>query len=99
MATLHLVSGTTHSALETCLRVCAEQDALLFLQGATYSLQHGSASSALLGARTPDIALFALAQHIEARRIVTDPELRIRLVDWPDVVQLTEQYARSATWR
>ena len=98
MATLHVLSHSpfTDSRLSSCLRILGSRDALLLCGDAVYALQDSSAQRQALELIPEAIALYALDEDVQARRL-THPT-RLTLVDYPGFVALSCQYDKVNTW-
>lgn len=98
MTTLHLFSRSPHTdadALDGLAWVRGE-DAVLLSGGAVEALRPGSLASRLLD-RLPDgVALYALAEDVQARRL--QPERDASLIDYPSFVDLSVTCAKVISW-
>ena len=96
MSTLHVVSHSpfTDSRLNSCLRLCSPQDAILLCGDGTYALQPSGAPCQALKAK--GVKLFVLAEDSQAR----NPTLPawVASVDYPAFVQLSIDYDKVNTW-
>ncbi|MBC3301296.1 sulfurtransferase complex subunit TusB [Pseudomonas sp. SWRI18] len=91
MSTLHVVSHSpfTDSRLDSCLRICGNQDAILLCGDGAYGLQQ----SAL---HTQGVKVFVLAEDLQARNLPL-PDWAER-VDYPGFVQLSITYDKVNAW-
>ena len=91
MSTLHVVSHSpfTDSRLDSCLRVCGSDDAILLCGDGAYGLRH----PALL---TKGVKVFVLAEDMQARNLPL-PDWADS-VDYPGFVQLSIDYDKVNTW-
>lgn len=98
MATLHVLSHSpfTDNRLSSCLRLLGSQDGLLLCGDAVYALQAGSAQRQALELMPDAIALYALAEDVQARAL--ERPARLSLVDYPGFVALSCQYDKVNTW-
>lgn len=98
MSTLHLLAHSpfaTHH-LSSCLRLLAAGDGLMLSGDAVYALQPGSAPATALALMPDSIALYALAEDLQARALPA-PE-RLTAVDYPAFVELCTRFARVNSW-
>ena len=91
MSTLHVVSHSpfTDSRLDSCLRVCGSDDAILLCGDGAYGLRH----PALL---TKGVKVFVLGEDSLARNLPL-PDWADS-VDYPGFVQLSIDYDKVNTW-
>ncbi|UOB22085.1 sulfurtransferase complex subunit TusB [Pseudomonas orientalis] len=91
MSTLHVVTHSpfTDSRLDSCLRVCGTDDAILLCGDGAYGLHN-----AVL--QTKGIKVFVLAEDLQARNLPL-PDWADS-VDYPGFVQLSIDYARVNSW-
>ena len=99
MNTLHLLSHSPFidNRLSSCLRLLGAGDGVLLSGDAVYALQDGSASYAELALAPDSIALFALAEDLQARGITALPA-RVKLIDYPAFVELCTHYTKVNSW-
>ena len=99
MSTLHLLSHSpfTDSRLTSCLRLLSVHDGLLLSGDAVYALQAGTAPRHALELLPDNVAVFALAEDLQARAI-SDLPARVRSLDYPAFVELTLRYAKVNSW-
>ncbi|BAN48260.1 sulfurtransferase complex subunit TusB [Metapseudomonas resinovorans] len=99
MATLHILSHSpfADSRLGSCLRLLAPNDGLLLSGDAAYALQPGSLTRQALDLMPDAIALYALAEDLEARAL---PDLPPRLIalDYPAFVERCCHYDKVNSW-
>lgn len=95
MATLHLISKSPSAsdALAACLRVLAEDDAILLIEDGVYAALAGTATS-----RTLAGIASALAADVEARGIQERLEAGIDRVDDHGFVDLCTRCDRVMSW-
>ncbi|WP_439888572.1 sulfurtransferase complex subunit TusB [Pseudomonas sp. MBLB4123] len=98
MATLHVLSHSpfSDSRLSSCLRLLGPTDGLLLSGNAVYALSAGSAPRQALEQVPEGVALFALAEDLEARAIA--PPSRVQAVDYPGFVALSCRFAKVNSW-
>ncbi|QJI28658.1 sulfurtransferase complex subunit TusB [Pseudomonas sp. ADAK18] len=96
MATLHVVSHSpfTDSRLESCLRLCGAQDAILLCGDGAYALQAASAPFRALQAK--GLKVFVLAEDSQSRNLPVPAWADS--VDYPAFVQLSIDYNKVNTW-
>jgi tRNA 2-thiouridine synthesizing protein B len=96
MSTLHVLSHSPFGddRLTSCLRVIGANDALLLSGDAVYALQPGTAPFSSLNTR--GLALFVLAEDIQARSIAT-PDWA-KAIDYPAFVDLSIHYDKVNSW-
>ncbi|KAA0943464.1 MULTISPECIES: sulfurtransferase complex subunit TusB [unclassified Pseudomonas] len=96
MSTLHVVSHSpfTDSRLDSCLRLCGGQDAILLCGDAAYALQAGSAPFEALQAKA--LKVFVLVEDSQARGLPV-PDWA-KSVDYPAFVQLSIDHDKVNTW-
>jgi|ERR1700756_3243598 len=96
MSTLHVVSHSpfTDSRLDSCLRLCGAQDAILLCGDGAYALQPASAPFQALQAKS--IKVFVLAEDSQARNL--NVPAWAASVDYPVFVQLSLDYDKVNTW-
>lgn len=99
MTTLHVLSHSpfADNRLVSCLPLLAGGDALLLSGDAVYALREGTAPRRALEALAEDIALFALAEDLEARGLQAVPA-RLTAIDYPGFVELCCRYQRVNSW-
>ncbi|MBP1125023.1 MULTISPECIES: sulfurtransferase complex subunit TusB [Pseudomonas] len=91
MSTLHVLSHSpfTDSRLDSCLRICGAEDAILLCGDGAYGLQN----AALQG---KGVKVFVLAEDSQARNLPL-PDWADS-VDYPGFVQLSVGYDKVNTW-
>ncbi|MFO2462992.1 sulfurtransferase complex subunit TusB [Pseudomonas sp. 15FMM2] len=96
MSTLHVLSHSpfTDNRLDSCLRLCGGQDAILLCGDATYALQAGS--SAYKAMRAKAVEIFVLIEDSQARGLQV-PDWA-NSVDYPAFVQLSIKHDKVNTW-
>ncbi len=94
---LHLVSQPpSHSALQDCLQLLGESDALLLLSDGVYALAPGTASLTELakcGAK-----VYALGPDLAMRGLLAAAPDFVDLVDYDGFVSLTVHYDTTQSW-
>lgn len=98
MATLHLLSHSSFSdsRLSSCLRLLGPEDGLLLTGDAVYALQPGTAQLQALQLMPAGIALYALAEDLQARAMHIPA--RAQAIDYPTFVELCGRYAKVNSW-
>lgn len=98
MATLHLLSHSpfSDSRLSSCLRLLGPEDGLLLTGDAVYALQAGTAQLEALELMPASIALYALAEDLEARALPLPT--RAQAIDYPLFVELCGRYSKVNSW-
>ncbi|WP_068830743.1 sulfurtransferase complex subunit TusB [Pseudomonas sp. BMS12] len=98
MATLHLLSHSpfSDSRLSSCLRLLGPHDGLLLTGDAVYALQPGTAQLQALELMPATIALYALAEDLQARAMTVPA--RAQAIDYPAFVELCGLYAKVNSW-
>lgn len=96
MSTLHVLSHSpfSDSRLDSCLRLCGAQDAILLCGDAIYALQAGSAPFKTLEARAA--VIFVLIEDAQARGLSL-PDWA-KSVDYPGFVQLSIDHDKVNSW-
>jgi tRNA 2-thiouridine synthesizing protein B len=96
MSTLHVVSHSpfTDSRLDSCLRLCGAQDAILLCGDGAYALQ--AASSPFQALQAKGLRVFVLAEDSQARNLPVPTWAAS--VDYPAFVQLSIDYDKVNTW-
>ncbi|SDU91353.1 sulfurtransferase complex subunit TusB [Pseudomonas mucidolens] len=96
MSTLHVLSHSpfTDSRLDSCLRLCGAQDAVLLCGDATYALQAGCSAFRALQAKPLNV--FVLTEDSQARGLQV-PDWACA-VDYPAFVQLSIEHDKVNTW-
>ncbi len=91
MSTLHVLSHSpfTDSRLDSCLRLCGREDAILLCGDGAYGLH----SPAL---QIKGVKVFVLAEDMQARNLPL-PDWADS-VDYPGFVQLSVAYDKVNTW-
>ena len=91
MSTLHVVSHSpfSDSRLDSCLRICGAEDAILLCGDGAYGL-HAPAL------HTKDVKVFVLAEDMQARNLPL-PDWADS-VDYPGFVQLSIDYDKVNSW-
>ncbi len=99
MATLHMLSHSpfSDSRFSSCLPLLGDTDALLLSGDATYALTAGSKPATTLERLSEQVAVFALAEDVQARAITALPP-RVQLLDYAGFVELTCRYERVNSW-
>ncbi|AOE85039.1 sulfurtransferase complex subunit TusB [Pseudomonas sp. TCU-HL1] len=99
MATLHILSHSpfADSRLGSCLRLLGPDDGLLLTGDATYALQPGSVACQALTLMPESIALYALAEDLQARALAALPA-RVNALDYPAFVELCCHYDKVNSW-
>lgn len=98
MTTLHLFSRsplTDPAALEGLAAVRGE-DVVLLTGGAVEALRPGSFAVEALAQLPSTVALYALAEDVQARRL--QPEHQVTLIDYPSFVDLSVTCAKVISW-
>lgn len=98
MTTLHLFSRsplTDPAALEG-LAVVRGEDVVLLTGGAVEALRPGSFAAESLAQLPASVALYALAEDVQARRL--QPERDVILIDYPSFVDLSVSCAKVISW-
>ncbi|MBT2374609.1 sulfurtransferase complex subunit TusB [Pseudomonas fluorescens] len=96
MSTLHVVSHSpfTDSRLDSCLRLCGVQDAILLCGDGAYALHATSAPFQAL--QVKGLKVFVLAEDSQARNLPVPAWADS--VDYPAFVQLSIDYDKVNTW-
>ena len=96
MSTLHVLSHSpfSDSRLDSCLRLCGAQDAILLCGDATYALQAGSAPFKALEDKA--LSIFVLVEDAQARGLSL-PDWA-KSVDYPGFVQLSIDHDKVNSW-
>lgn len=91
MSTLHVVSHSpfSDSRLDSCLRICGVEDAILLCGDGAYGL-HAPAL------HTKGVKVFVLAEDMQARNLPL-PDWADS-VDYPGFVQLSLDYDKVNSW-
>lgn len=91
MSTLHVVSHSpfTDTRLQSCLRICSANDAILLCGDAAYGLQ-----GPLL--HDKGVKVYVLAEDSQARNL--DVPAWAESVDYAGFVQLSIDYDKVNTW-
>ena len=91
MSTLHVVSHSpfTDSRLDSCLRVCGTDDAILLCGDGAYGLHNATL-------QTKGVKVFVLAEDMQARNLPL-PDWAAS-VDYPGFVQLSIDYDKVNSW-
>jgi tRNA 2-thiouridine synthesizing protein B len=91
MSTLHVVSHSpfTDSRLDSCLRICGSDDAILLCGDGAYGLHHPAL-------QLKGVKVFVLAEDSLARNLPL-PDWA-DCVDYPGFVQLSIDYDKVNTW-
>ncbi|MBC3254308.1 sulfurtransferase complex subunit TusB [Pseudomonas paralactis] len=91
MSTLHVVSHSpfTDKRLDSCLRICGAQDAILLCGDGAYALHTPALPS-------KGVKVFVLAEDMLARNLPL-PDWADS-VDYPGFVQLSIDYDKVNTW-
>jgi len=98
LTTLHLFSRsplTDPAALEG-LAVVRGEDVVLLTGGAVEALRPGSFVVEALAQLPSTVALYALAEDVQARRL--QPEREVTLIDYPSFVDLSVTCAKVISW-
>ena len=93
---LHIISASPFSsdALQRCLTVATDQDAILLTEDATLALSNVSGFLAA----PPTSQLFVLEPDRQARGVMLPAAPAITGVDFDGFVALTAHYAKSVSW-
>ncbi|MBV2204567.1 MAG: sulfurtransferase complex subunit TusB [Pseudomonas sp.] len=99
MATLHVLSASPFASdhFAGCLPLLGAGDGLLLCGDAVYALRAATAQRRQLEQLAPEIALFALAEDVEARALGDRPA-RVALLDYPGFVELCGRFERVNSW-
>lgn len=91
MSTLHVVSHSpfTDSRLDSCLRICGVNDAILLCGDGAYGLHNAAL-------QTKGVKVFVLAEDMLARNLAL-PDWADS-VDYPGFVQLSLAYDKVNSW-
>ena len=91
MSTLHVVSHSPFSdcRLDSCLRICGAEDAILLCGDGAYGLH-------VPALHTQGVKVFVLAEDMQARNLPL-PDWADS-VDYPGFVQLSIDYDKVNTW-
>ncbi|MFJ4112065.1 MULTISPECIES: sulfurtransferase complex subunit TusB [Pseudomonas] len=97
MPTLHVISHSPFGddRLSSCLRLLADEDALLLCGDAVYALRDGSEPQRLLQAAALEQRLFALDEDLQARGIRSE---LANTVDYQGFVALSLHYDKVNSW-
>ncbi len=87
MATLHIVNAA--AALDSCLPLVGDGDALLLIEDGVYAARRDLQVSA---------SLYVLESDMEARGLPGRIDTAFQIVDYDGFVQLVERYCPIVTW-
>ncbi|MCY1287228.1 Protein TusB [compost metagenome] len=98
MATLHMLSHSpfSDSRLSSCLHLLRAGDGLLLAGDAVYAVQPGTTLLQALQLMPDSIALFALAEDLQARALPAPA--RLQALDYPAFVELCTRYDKVNSW-
>lgn len=101
MSTLHTInkSSYTNNALSSCLKICAESDAILLLEDGVFSATKSApAASELQSLTNKGVKIFALINDIKARGLEEKLAPNIQPIDYDTFVQLTIVHRCVQSW-
>ena len=98
MTTLHLFSRSPHTDADAFdgLTWVRGEDAVLLSGSAVEALRPGSAAARLLDRLPAGVALYALVEDVQARRL--QPQRDVILIDYPSFVDLSVTCAKVISW-
>ena len=87
---LHTISKSplNNSAYSSCIRIAATDDAVLLIEDGVYALL----------ATLPDRAFYALQNDVEARGLSDRVPEQVKLIGYPEFVELTTQASAVQSW-
>lgn len=91
--TLHLIqeSPFSSSALQECINILENGDAILLMQNGVYGAHHTLTNSASLN-------IFALKDDLTARGIMDKTPTHIKTISYDEFVELCIQYDKTISW-
>ena len=101
MSTLHTVNKSpfTNNALSSCLKVCAQHDAILLIEDGTYGALLSSPLTGEFAALARNgITIYALTADVKARGLAEKMMQGVQLADYDCFVQLTIEHDRVQSW-
>jgi sulfur relay protein TusB/DsrH len=89
-ATLHLVqqSASASSALRDCLASCQPADPIVLMHDAVYAAL----------SKPADNEFYALRPDLEERGLLDRIDKAIHVIDYPDLVALSDRYRHNLSW-
>ena len=87
MATLHIVNKA--AALDSCLSLVGERDAVLLIEDGVYAARHNLRVTA---------SLHVLESDLQARGLAGRVDAEFQILSYDGFVRLVEQYSPIVTW-
>lgn len=93
---LHIVSASpySHDALQRCLRLAADHDAILLIEDGVLAVD----SAAHFLDQSPTRHLYALEPDLHARGVVQADDNVVTTVDYDGFVELTTRCDKTVSW-
>ncbi len=101
MSTLHTVNRSpfSHSALASCLALCAPGDTLLLLEDGVYAALAGATpAQQLANVAARGVEVLAMTGDLAARGLETRLAPGIRCIDYPEFVAQSCRHQRIQSW-
>ncbi|MEN0039018.1 MAG: sulfurtransferase complex subunit TusB [Cellvibrio sp.] len=101
MSTLHTINKSpyTNNVINSCLKICAGNDAILFLEDGVFSATESApAASELQLLINEGVKVFALINDIKARGLEEKLARNIQPIDYDAFVQLTIDHRCVQSW-
>jgi len=91
----HSTSLTADNKIQKCLAIAKEEDAILFIEEGVYALANPSFDKNKLQSYSN---LYALKADVKARGLTDLLVSQIKLIDYEQFVELTEQHEVIQSW-
>ncbi len=101
MGILHTVNKSpfTHSALKSCIAVCANEDALLLIEDGVFGgISNSPDAIALLDLINRGINIYALSEDVGARGIEKKIYSQIQMINYDGFVKLALDHKCVQSW-
>lgn len=101
MSTLHTINKSpyTNNTLNSCLKICAQNDAILLLEDGVFgAIKAAPAATELQSLTKTGVKIFALINDLKARGLEEKLAPNIQLIDYDAFVQLTLDHHRVQSW-
>lgn len=101
MPTLHIINTSPHlrAGLNSCLRLMAEHDGIIFIEDAVVAVKQDTEVESLLQEKIMAGKCYALKPDLDARGMTPEQVSEtVTLVNYEGFVTLTTEFERTQTW-
>jgi tRNA 2-thiouridine synthesizing protein B len=97
---LHIVSKSPleRAAFASCLRVAAQDSAILLIEDGVYAATRGTDAAAQIGRHAGSMRFYALGPDLEARGVKDRIVEGVEVVDYEGFVDLVAAHATVQSW-